>query len=56
MSKDDMLWVEANMFPWKGKHWVDTTEKKRYMAYADATFVWDADAEVWVYERTDGGK
>ena len=47
MSKNDMLWIEANMNKWNGRHFIDRENKRRMMEYKDILFVWDADREVY---------
>ena len=42
-----MLWIEANMNKWNGRHFLDRDNKRRMMEYKGVLFVWDADAEVW---------
>ena len=47
MSKNDMLWIEANRNKWNGRHFIDRENKRRMMEYKDILFVWDADREVY---------
>jgi len=47
MKRSDMLWIEANMNKWNGRHFLDKENKRRMMDYKGILFVWDADLEVW---------
>ena len=38
--------IEANMYPWNGKHWFDPSKRLRFMEYKGHVFYLAPD-EVW---------
>jgi hypothetical protein len=51
MTKEELLWVEANMTgKFSAKHYVNEDTKTRYMEYKGIVFHWDADREVWDFD------
>ena len=49
MTAKEMLEIEANMYAWHGKHWVDREKKVRYMVYRGVLFRWNPDSELWEF-------
>ena len=48
MTKEELLWVEANMTgKFSAKHWTDTEKKAHFMEYKGILFKWDADRELY---------
>lgn len=53
MTAKEMLWCEANMYAWNGKHWLDREKKARFMLYRGVVFKWDVDREVWEFANEE---
>lgn len=47
MTSKELLEIEANMFKWNGKHFIDHEKKIRFMFYRGFLFKWNPDIELW---------
>lgn len=46
MEQIDMICIEANMQPWKGKQWYDPEKKMRFLEYRGHVF-YLTNSEIW---------
>ena len=54
MKVVDWLMVEANVFRYKGRHWLDKQKKARFMEYRGVVFKWNPKREIWERYKKEG--